>query len=51
MQTKEFKEFLKDFNTIKDATVNDFKIENKIEENKNKNDFKIIDNNQENKTK
>ena len=44
MKTKEFNDLLTDFDSKKDATINDFKIINNNEENK-KNDFNIIDNN------
>ena len=44
MKTNEFNELLSEFDSKKDATINDFKIINNNEENK-KNDFNIIENN------
>ena len=49
MQTKEFNDLLSDFSTKKDATINDFKIIDNIENKKN--DFTIINNNEEIKEK
>ena len=52
MNTLEFKDLVSDFDTKKDATINDFKIINNNNEENKKNDFDIIDNNnEENKNK